>query len=361
MYKLTDRYIISQFIGRVIMTIIVFIVIFLLVDVVEHLDDIIDSEIPKFEMFRYFTYSIPWYSSLGLPMALLLGTVFTMSTLQKNNELSAIKAAGISVKRISIPLLILGILFSVFSFYYDNILVTQYLQKRTDLGEKYNLIRLRKSSSRQKNVFRQESKNNILGIRSFTFRDQVARKVSIQEFDEGNLISRLDAPSMQWDSKNNIWRLSKLNLRRWSSDSLIYHSLEKDTSLLLNFDPIELTKNSVNPEEMNYWELKEFVQKLAQYGIRDPKWAVNMHFKIAFACTSFLMILFGISLSIRKPRSNLAFGIGISVFIIFLYYAAITTGRSFGYKGTIGPFLSVWLTNLFFFLTGIYLFQKTRS
>ena len=64
-------------------------------------------------------------------MALLLGTVFTMSTLQKNNELSAIKAAGISVKRISIPLLILGILFSIFSFYYDNILVTQYLQKRT--------------------------------------------------------------------------------------------------------------------------------------------------------------------------------------------------------------------------------------
>ena len=99
----------------------------------------------------------------------------------------------------------------------------------------------------------------------------------------------------------------------------------------------------------------------AEYGIKDPKWAVNMHFKSAFACTSFLMILFGLSLSIRRPRSSLAVGIGISVFVIFVYYAAITTGRSFGYKGTLEPFISVWFPNLIFFITGIHLFRKTRS
>ena len=112
MYKLADRYIIIQFISKVIITIMVFVVIFLLVDIVEHLDYIIDSEISRSEMFRYFIYTVPWYTSLGLPMALLLGTVFTMGTLQNNNELSAIKAAGISIKRISVPLIILGIFFS---------------------------------------------------------------------------------------------------------------------------------------------------------------------------------------------------------------------------------------------------------
>ena len=120
MFKLIDRYITTQFISKVIITILAFIVIFLLVDIVEHLDYIIDSEISQLEMFRYFMYSIPWYTSLGLPMALLLGTVFTMGALQKNNELSAIKSAGISIKRISIPFVILGILFSIFSFYYEN-------------------------------------------------------------------------------------------------------------------------------------------------------------------------------------------------------------------------------------------------
>ena len=63
MYKLTDKYIASQFISKVIMTIIVFIVIFLLVDIVEHLDYIIDSKISRIEIARYFMYSIPWYST----------------------------------------------------------------------------------------------------------------------------------------------------------------------------------------------------------------------------------------------------------------------------------------------------------
>ena len=92
------------------MIIIVFIIIFLLVDIVEHLNYIIDSTIPRFELYRYFLYSVPWYASLGQPMALLLGTVFTLGILHKNNELSAIKAAGISIKRISAPLIIFGIL-----------------------------------------------------------------------------------------------------------------------------------------------------------------------------------------------------------------------------------------------------------
>ena len=92
---------------------------------------------------------------------------------------------------------------------------------------------------------------------------------------------------------------------------------------------------------------KQFVQKLDKYGIRDPKWAVNMHFKTAFSCTSFLMILFGLSLSIRRPHSNLAVGIGIGVFVIFIYYAAITTGRSFGYKGIVEPFFSVWILSYY--------------
>ena len=343
------------------MIMIVFIVIFLLVDIVEHLNYIIDSGIPRFEMFMYFLYSVPWYISLGLPMALLLGTVFTMGTLQKYNELSAIKAAGISIKRISIPLIILGILFSIFSFYYDNIFVSHSLQNRNEISSKYNLGRSKKNSLKKKDIFRQESSDKILGIKRYSFRTQTAHNISLQEFNNGDLKSRLDAPSMKWNEGNNSWQFSKFFLRKWHGDSIIYQNWDQDTTLILNFDPIELTETTVNPEEMNYWDLKRFVHKLEQYGINDPKWAVNLHFKSAFACTSFLMILFGLSLSIQRPRSHMAVGIGISVFVIFLYYAAITTGRSLGYKGTLEPILSVWLPNLMFFITGILLFQKTRS
>ena len=361
MYKLVDKYILQNFTSKVFMTVIAFIVIFLLVDIVDHLDHIIDSEMPSQEIIRYYYHTIPWYFSLGLPMSLLLATVFTFGILQKNNELSALKASGVSIRRLSIPLLTLGILFSIFSFYFDNLYVTEHLQKRNELGIKYNLIRSKTQKIKKKDIFRQESNNRVLGIRQYQFRNKTAHNISIQNFSDGNLIGRLDAPLMKWNEDEQYWILPKHFTRSWTNDSLKFYKSENDTIIHLNFTPTDLTQSTVKPEEMNYWELKKFVDKLEQHGVKDPRWAVNMYFKPAFACTSFLMVLFGLSLSIRRPRSNLAVGIGTSIFVIFLYYAAIKTGQSLGYKGSLSPFLSVWIPNLIFLLSGLYLFKNTRT
>ena len=178
MQKLVDKYILQHFIGKTFMILLTFIVIFLLVDIVDHLDHIMDSEMPSKEIISYYYHTIPWYFSLGLPMSLLLGTVFTLGILQKNNELSALKASGISIRRLSIPLLALGILFSIFSFYFENLYVTNHIQKRNEIGIKYNLIRSKSNKIKKKNIFRQESTNEILGIRRFKFRNQTAKKTS---------------------------------------------------------------------------------------------------------------------------------------------------------------------------------------
>ena len=68
-------------------------------------------------------------------------------------------------------------------------------------------------------------------------------------------------------------------------------------------------KYNIKPEEMNYWDLKLFISKLKNNGKEYNKWLVDLHFKTAFAFSNVLMILFGISLSIQKPRSNLLSGI----------------------------------------------------
>jgi lipopolysaccharide export system permease protein len=287
--------------------------------------------------------------------------VFTFGILQKNNELSALKASGISIRRVSISLLILSTFFCIFSFYFDNLYVTKHIQKRNELGSKYNLTKSKKNKIKKKDIFRHESNDEILGIKRYNFRNKIAHNVTIQKIANGKLISRIDAPIMEWDSTRQNWVIPNHFSRKFFTDSILYAKSEVDTILILNFNPTDLTQATVKPEEMNYWELKKFVVKLKNHGVKDPRWAVNMHFKTAFSCTSFLMVLFGISLSIRKPRSNLAVGIGISIFIIFIYYIAIKTGQSLGYKGTLSPIISVWAPNWFFLFSGIILFSKTRT
>ena len=87
----------------------------------------------------------------------------------------------------------------------------------------------------------------------------------------------------------------------------------------------------------------------------------SKHFKTAFACSSLIMVLFGIALSIQKPRSNFANSIGLSITVIFLYYILIKLGQTLGYNNIINPFLSVWMVNILFLILGVNLFIKART
>ena len=76
---------------------------------------------------------------------------------------------------------------------------------------------------------------------------------------------------------------------------------------------------------------------------------------------SLIMILFGITLSITRPRSNYTTGIGLSIVVIFLYYLFIKLGQSLGYNGVLSPFLSVWFVNILFIILGSFMLLKTRT
>ena len=73
------------------------------------------------------------------------------------------------------------------------------------------------------------------------------------------------------------------------------------------------------------------------------------------------MVLCGIPLVVFREKNSLSFGIGMSVFVIFGYYAFIKFGQSMGFKGQLAPILSAWLGNIVFFIGGIILLIKARK
>ena len=141
MIKKIDQYIIKHFFYKLFFLIIAFIILFTLVSIIEHLDKFIDASVPAKDIFIYHLYSTPWFISIALPMSVLISTVFTFNSMQKNHELTALKASGIGLTRISIPLFIIGLMLSVLSFQFENNIVTHYIQKKIDLEQKYNLKR----------------------------------------------------------------------------------------------------------------------------------------------------------------------------------------------------------------------------
>ena len=140
--KKIDLYIIKNFLARFLLIISTFVLIFFAVDIIDKLDNFSKYDISNDEIIRYYAYTFPWFLSLALPMTLLLSTIFCYGTLQKNNEITALKASGISLRRISVSIILVGIFFSFFSFLFDNIIVMEQLSKRNQIDLTTSTIQL---------------------------------------------------------------------------------------------------------------------------------------------------------------------------------------------------------------------------
>ncbi|UCH11207.1 MAG: LptF/LptG family permease [Fidelibacterota bacterium] len=364
MLKLLDRYILSRFLSILMGAMVAFVVIFLVVDVVENLDKFIDAQMPRQAVVNYYLYTIPWFISIALPMATLLATFFSMGLLNKRNEITAMKASGFSIRRIGTSLLLVGLLISVTSFFWDDLLVSEGMRRKSEIQSEY-LARdyRRKHQVKKQNIFLQQSPTEHIAIDRFDYREQQAHGVYIQRYQSGRLVQRMDFGSLKWDEQAQQWQGLNYRIRRFSSltDTMEVTAQGQDTLITLAIKPVDLMKMSVTPEEMRFSELQDFVAQLIRNGIDPTRWEVNMHFKVAFSMTSFIMVLFGLPLSIGRPRSSLAFGAGMSIFVIFGYYVAIKLGQSLGFKGVLDPLPSVWLPNIVFLVLGFILLKRQRS
>jgi len=101
--KKLDLYLIRQFLVTLSMTLMGFLCVILIVDLIENLDRFIDNAIPFKITLKYYFYAIPWFINIGLPMSMMISTIFSIGLLAKRNELTAMKATGISLYALRFP------------------------------------------------------------------------------------------------------------------------------------------------------------------------------------------------------------------------------------------------------------------
>ncbi len=357
-----DRYILKRFLLIFLAAMVVFMVIFHIIDVIEKIDKFLEAAMSLSTIGTYYLYQLPYYINLAVPMSILLASVFTIGILAKHNELTAIKASGISLYRLSTPVLILGLLTSMASFFFEDQVVIPATRVRIDI-EQNKMDRYRKYSKKVfTNITYQDSVNRNIVIGKFLTKNNTAHTITVQYTQNNQLAKRIDAKKMVWEPARTGWRLYDFKIRQFDDQgNELTTTFFSDSLFHFNLQPMDLTQANMKPEEMRYAELVQFIHRLRNSGNDPRRWEVNRHFKIAFAFTNFIVIMFGLSLTAMKTRKNMSFGAGISLLIIFMYYGFIKFGQVLGYKGILTPFLGAWLGNIIFFLSGAYLFYKIRQ
>jgi len=364
MVKKLDVYLLKQFITILVVSLLGFLSVFIIVDLIENLDRYIDNNMPMLVVLEYYGYSIPYFINIALPMSMMIATVFSFGLMTKRNEWTAMKSAGISLYRLSATLIIFSILISLVSFEFDNKYVSWGMSMRASIEKEYMKKKPRRRNKKtKKDIFFQKQETQHFALSKYHLFNQTAEGVTVIIFDKNTLSQRIDAKKMAYIDSLEQWVISNYSLRSFDEngdeDQVIIS--EKDTLLSMLLHPDEIAEGNKRPEELNYYELEKRIKFLQENGVDATRWVVLRHFKIAFAFTNLIVVLFGIPLVVVRPNSGLAFGGGASFLVIFSYYAFIKFGQSLGISGVMDPFYSAWLGNVVFILGGLLLLFSVRK
>ena len=358
-----DKYLLSQFFTVLSMSLLGFLAVFLVVDLIENLDRFVDNGVPVMVTITYYLYTIPWFISVALPMSMLMSTVFSIGMMVKRNEWTAMKSTGISLYRLSAPLLLVGMMISTLSFLLDNQLVSYGNKKRYTIDRDYLKKKSRhKIKSSLKNIFLQKDISIHIGIEKYNVKNMSGDVLTWVDLGADLIKQRIDAKRIKFDQKSQFWRLSNYSIRKFEGgvETNVQFS-EKDTLIDLSFTPEDINKQARSPDELDYYELTSRIVDLKENGVKTVKWEVTRYLKVSFSLTNFIVVLCGIPLVVFREKNSLSFGIGMSVFVIFGYYAFIKFGQSMGFKGQLSPILSAWIGNIIFLIGGMTLLIKARK
>ena len=341
-----------------------FLSIFLIVDLIENLDRFMDNKVPSKIVLEYYVYTLPYFISIGLPMAVLISTVFSLGSIVKRNEWTAMKASGISIYRIALPLVICGIILSGGSFMLDNKLVAYGNEKRFEIDRDHVKRKSRhKLKNTLKDIFLQKNSSTHISLSKYYIKKARGHDLTIVDLGQSTIRERIDAKKINWNSDSSRWSISEYSIRQFDQNGLETNVIIgiTDTIIDLGFSPTEIQQQARKPDELDYYRLTERISELKGNGVDTVKWEVTRYIKVSFAFTNLIVILCGIPLVVLKEKNSLSFGAGASVFVIFGYYAFIKFGQSLGFKGVITPLLSAWIGNLVFLAAGILLFWRAKT
>ncbi|EKE03995.1 MAG: permease YjgP/YjgQ [uncultured bacterium] len=301
--------------------------------------------------------NLPYIIVFTIPMAVLLATILTFNKLSLNSEIAVIRACGISISRLAMPVLIFGLSTAILSFTISEFIVPA-----------------ANTQAKSLTIWALSQKNIPQGTTNFSFKElgdggQLKRLFYIDNYDNKLLqgITVLDMSnsgaiqiiqSKYGDSRPEYWRFRQGVIYTISESGNILNTTVFDgLKLYTSFNAINKDKHKAR--ELNFFQLTKYINHQKKNGNKNlAELKIELQEKLALPITSILVTLIGIPLAITPPRARFNRGLLFSIFIIFCYYMLRAFSISLGEAGKMDPTIAAWLPNIVIAIVGFTLFYQ---
>ena len=360
MFLIIDRYIAKKFLLFVVSGLLIFTTIFLAVDFLSFAVKHSDAELSS--LLKFYGFMIPSIVYQMLPVACLMATVFTLSDLNRSNELIALFSAGMSLARISAPMLVIVSLLSAFSFWLGDRVLPRFEQKKNyveyvEIKQKPGLF-----SAVTTDRIWYRSKNIIFNIKTLNPENSTAQGLTLYYFDEAwNLVQMLTSTSFKIEGQK--WILSEGTVTLFVEDSSfpLTKTFQQKT-VPMKEELTDLKDSAKAADIMSLAELQGFIEKNKRAGLDTIRYEVDYHSKFGFTFAGLVMALMGIPFSVSKTRSGGVFlNIGMCIGLAFLYWTLYSSSLTLGKYGVLPPFIAAWSANFVTMMASFYLLLRLNK
>jgi LPS export ABC transporter permease LptF/LPS export ABC transporter permease LptG len=358
--QLLDIYLLRSFFYYFILLAVGFILLFEVFTFFELLDDITQHRTRWLDVINYFIYLASYLFYQLAPLAALVAVLVTLGIMTKNNELVAFKAGGISLYRISLPLLLAGMMLTGALVGLDDTYLP-YANQRQDALR--NQIKGRPAQTyyqpRRQWIFGEHSK--VYNYEFFDPDQQLFGNLNVFELDSGTfeIKRRIYAARAHWDSQQRVWILESGWLRDFDHGQVSRYQPFLGYALKeLNEPPSYFNREVRQSYQMTWWELKQYIGDLRQAGFDVARLSVQLQEKLSFPLIAPIIILLAIPFSILVGTRGAIGGLATGVAIAIVYWAAAALTEAMGSVGQLPPLLAGWAPDTIFGFLGLYFFLR---
>jgi LPS export ABC transporter permease LptF/LPS export ABC transporter permease LptG len=357
---LIDIHILKTFLGYFLLLLAGFLVIFDAFTLFDLLQDISRNHAPVSVVANYFRYLTPMMVYQLSPLAALVATLVTLGAMAKNNELTAFKASGISMYRVVLPLILAGLFFSCGLFALDDTYLP-YANQRQDALR--NQIKGRPAQTYYQPahqwIFGQG--NRIYNYELFDVDRKFFGGLSVFELDPVTfqMTRRVFAERARWEVGLQGWVLEQGWIRDFNGSTVTRYTPFRVLSLAELTEPPGYFRREVLPSyQMNWRQLRKYIDGLQQAGFDTARLAVQWQTKFAFplmaAIIVFLAVPFAFLVGTRGAVGGLALAVGISI----VYWSVAKLFEAMGAVGQLPPLAAGWAPDAIFSFLAVYFFLK---
>jgi len=360
MFKKLDFYILRFFFVTLLVVILAIGLTIIIINMVEELRDFIDHNVPLLSILEYYLYFGGWVIKSFFPVFILLATLFSVSILARKNEILAMKASGISLYRITLPILLVSILLAFFHFNYNEYIYPPANKKRLEI-KRFTIEKKSKDAlAKIHNIYRQIQPGYFYTITSFNSNRKQGNDFRLYKSEDNQLSQIITSEKIYY--QDHVWRLKNVIIRNFD-DSTNELFTRQDTMTIFDIKdkPSDFARRIGKPEDMGYDELKRYIELMKRTGGPYVREAIDLRMKFAYPLTSVIVVLISIPFASNPRRGGIAVSFAAGAMLALIYFVLFRMMQSAGYNEKIPEDVAVWGINGLFLLAGIILMLKAKK